>query len=415
MDGETQLRALLTKLDATDPPVSVTDIVAPFRVLQKDLEEQGIPIPESLRYELIAYTLIGRIGQEDESRWGTYYGPMAVFSDNEGKEYDAPDLESITEGALEYWQNRHRATSNIVARMRYADLIWDFSKTVAGSNPDVEYAQSVIDSTIDLLKKGWYESVRHAWLAIERALSVALSINDKARVAKVRDELIRYENSVCNDESPGSWGRSFDLLVLNKSVDLPDVQEDRIILDLEGRLARVVSPDEGTPISPLAVDHATFRLANYYSRKDRWDDVKRVMRLYRDAHLELANSPAVSASISAAWLQRVADALRAKGMRDDAKVVLSRLEHVQGRIGEELTSHSHEVSISKEELDHWLDDITAGRIDEVFSRVAHYFVPRREQIEEQIKDLAEKAPLQALIQNVITDENGRALGTVGSV
>ncbi|OQZ07406.1 MAG: hypothetical protein B6D36_00055 [Planctomycetes bacterium UTPLA1] len=65
-------------------------------------------------------------------------------------------------------------------------------------------------------------------------------------------------------------------------------------------------------------------------------------------------------------------------------------------------------------MDRYVDGLTRGELDEALGRIAVHFIPKREAVERQVQDLAEKAPLQAMIPKVIFDHQ-RPVATIGSV
>ncbi len=76
---------------------------------------------------------------------------------------------------------------------------------------------------------------------------------------------------------------------------------------------------------------------------------------------------------------------------------------------------SHEMKISKEEMDRYLRAMTEGNLPIVLARLATHFVPKKDKIEIQLRDLSRKAPLTFLVSRQIQDHKGRPVATVGSL
>lgn len=49
---------------------------------------------------------------------------------------------------------------------------------------------------------------------------------------------------------------------------------------------------------------------------------------------------------------------------------------------------SHSTSIPKEKLEAYLDSITSGGLDAALNKIAYHFIPRKEQLEQQVLELA---------------------------
>jgi len=185
--------------------------------------------------------------------WGTYYGPMFVFSNADGTATEWPSIKKVTEQIINYWTDRAKTAKHPVLRARYADLVWDFQKVVTNESPHYSIAQIVIDSTIEIAQRNCYTPEVNVIRKLERALSLACALNDNSRIKKIADITIAYEDAITDDSKLGLWGFVYDLLFENDKVKLTADQNQKLIDDLEGHLMRASEPTNKEEIDPWAV------------------------------------------------------------------------------------------------------------------------------------------------------------------
>ena len=73
-----------------------------------------------------------------------------------------------------------------VLRARYADLVWDLTAAIASRKADYEFAKTAIDSYLMAVDKALYVDDHDCFTACERALDVAQSLKDEARIDAAR-------------------------------------------------------------------------------------------------------------------------------------------------------------------------------------------------------------------------------------
>ncbi|NJL27348.1 MAG: DUF4209 domain-containing protein [Thermoanaerobaculia bacterium] len=361
--------------------------------------------------ELIAFDLKEDY-PEAQNRWGTYYGPMAVMQDESGQWFESPSIQAISASVLAYWQRRAAEASNPLLKLRYADLVWDFSRKVAGIGADISMARCVIDATVAFSGIGTHRYPSTVVEKLERALSIGLSIGDQERVDTLRDAIIVYEDRVAQDNLCGSWGFSFDLLLKQNKVKLAENQEQSIVTQLESRMNRLARKISGE-LDPHAVEAAALRLASYYRSRNQGADNRRVLAVYASAFEGAAS--VTTPMVGSVWLQKVYEVLRQHGLRDHADSIEVKMRDLSRQAAGQMQKYSASFQIPRADMDRYIEELTAGSLAEALDRIAVQFVPKRLAIEEQILDLAAEAPLQALLTRKIADQDGRTVATVGSV
>lgn len=396
----------LGKFDQEIKPISESDVSKAISSV-RDSEESSEP-PIQLVAEAMAFDFCEDY-QDHITEWETYYGPMFGFSNGDGW----PSIKNVTKEIIEYWTDRAKTAKHPVLRARYADLIWDFQRVVTNESPHYSMAHIVIDSIIEIAQKNCYRPEVNVKTKLKRALSLAIALNDDSRIEKVADTIISYEDTITEDSKLGLWGFAYDLLFDNVKVKLTTAQNQKLIDDLEGHLSRASHPTDGKEIDPWEVDAAALRLAKYYRKVGRAADTKRVVDEIGNAFIQ-ASSEATGLQASG-WLQHVHTIYKEFGLTDEAEQISIKLREVGEKAKSELKSVSHTVEISKEKMEEYVATLIEGEFDVVLTRVAAHYIPKKSEIETQLKELAQKTPLAFIMPMELIDDKGRPLAKVGSL
>lgn len=345
--------------------------------------------------------------------WGTYFWPMFVFSNEDGTATEWPSMKKVTGQIINYWTDRAKTAKHPVLRARYADLVWDFQKVVTDESPHYSMAQIVIDSIIEIAQRNCYTPEVYVKRKLERALSLAIALNDNSRIKKVADTTIAYEDAITDDSKLGLWGFSYNLLFENDKVKLTDDQKQKLIDDLEGHLLRASQPTNKEEIDPWAVEAAALRLAKYYRKIGRGEDTKRVIVAIGNAFIQASSK--ASALQTSAWLQRVHATYKEFGLSDEAEEISIKLREVGEKKKSELKSFSYTMEVSKEKMEKYIAALIEGELDDVLTRIAAHYIPKKSEVEKQLKELASEAPVAFLMPMELLDNTGRPLAKVGSL
>ncbi|MFC1945582.1 DUF4209 domain-containing protein [Chloroflexota bacterium] len=398
----------LGKFDQEEKPISERDVSEAVKsVKDQNLSAQPMPwVAEASAFDFCEDY------QNQTTGWGTYYGPMFVLDNGDGTATESPSLKRVTEQIINYWTERAKTAKHPVLRARYADLVWDFQEVVTKTPPHYSMAQIAIDSIIEIAQNNCYTPVVNVKKKLERALSLAIALNFKSRIKKVADATIAYEDTITDDARLGLWGFAYDLLFENTKVKLAAGQKQKMIDDLEGHLLRASHPANKEEIYPWAVEAAALRLARYYRKVGRNDDVRRVIVAMGDAFIQASSK--ASALQTSAWFQRVHSTYNEFGLTDEAEEISIKLREVGEKTRSELQTFSHTMEVPKEKMDKYIADIIEGEPGDVLLKIAAHYIPKKGEVEEQLKDLASQAPIAFLIPLELQDNKGRPIAKVGS-
>ena len=347
---------------------------------------------------------------EQASPWNTYFHPHGGATFSDGTQFHVPDIAQADPEILEYWRRRSLEASHPVLQARYADLVWDFSPHFKVKR-DVAQARVAVDAYLATVERRLFIRLPEAVPYLTRALSLALSIGDDGRARLAVAAMLSFFEGEAKPNHHGTWAFIFDDVLQNKKAPITSGQEERIVSGLESVLQRA-STLNTEDFSPWDAQAAAERLAAYYHKHGRPEDVRRVIRIYGGAFESISEQ--ASSSLSTAWLAPVLDAYRNLGMDEDAKRVQLKLAEKAKTLKSEMKTISVPVEISQAEVDGFLEVLTAGTADECLTRIAFEFVPKAEPVRDLLRKMTEQAPLMARIAVVKSDE-GFTVATAGSV
>lgn len=404
------LTEILDKFDQEIKPISEADISKIIHSVRdpKDVSEP----PTQWIAEAMAFDFCEDY-QDQTTGWGTYFGPMFVFNNRDGTATESPSVKKVTEQIIKYWTDRAKTAKHPVLRARYADLVWDFQRVATNESPHYSMAQIVIDSTIEIAQRNCYAPEVNVIRKLERALSLACALNDNSRIKKIAETTIAYEDAITDDSKLGLWGFSYDLLFENDKVKLTADQKQKLIDDLEGHLIRASEPTNKEEIDPWAVEAAALRLAKYYRKVVREEDTKRVIVAIGNAFIQASSK--ASALQTSAWFQRVHATFKEFRLSGEAEKISIKLREVGKKAKSELKSVSHTVEVPREKMEKYIAALTEGELDVVLTRIAAHYIPKKSEVEKQLKELAGEAPIAFLIPMELQDNMGRPLAKVGSL
>jgi cation transport regulator ChaC len=331
----------------------------------------------------------------DESPWHTRYGPDSTAIKADGTPRYAPDIAEIDEEIITHWEHRSSVAQHPILRARYADLTWDLKKTVTSKPADIQYAQRAIDAYLDgVTAKLYKEPLIHAALASKRALTLALSINDKTRIQQSKQVMLDLFKENAQPVHIGIWATIYDSLIENKKIGLTPEETADLIQGLE-RILAASTIKGGEQFDPWSAEAAARRLAAYHEQQGKKDEAKSVIRTYGTAFEQLAAE--ASPMLAMSWLQPIHDEYKNRGMKDDA----ARVQAVSAEKGKNVASDLKEVRTSVEitdaELQTFVEQITQGTPHDALLRIAADFIPRTEEIKAFLQELLTAAPLMARI------------------
>lgn len=411
-DVTAELADVLSSFEQNTKPFSEHDVEMSLENLRHALDKRGEVTGEELQAEEMAFGFCEDYSNTN-SGWGLYFGPKWVLPGEDGRVGEWPSIHFVTAQMLAYWSTRARDARHPILRARYGGLVWEFSRRVTGQNVDPEMARIVIDAAADIAAVDCHKYVKSVMTKLERALSLSLSLNDGNRVNRMCEAIMSYEGKHGGAGETMVWGLSYDLLLEAKGVSLSDEQSAKIIRDLEDRLRRSVDASEGASSDPFAIESVALRLASYYRKTGRKEDMRRVLITYGSTFLTLAEK--CDALVGSAHLRKIHSVYVDFGLRTEAEAIAVGLRETGKRCKDELAHFSVPVEIPKQEMERYVESLISNTFETSMLRIAYTYVPKQNEIRQQIQDLSEKNPIIFDAPMVIQDDEGRPVAYVGSM
>lgn len=367
-------------------------------------------LPKKLLAEMIAFGFAENY-QDSDTGWGTYYGPMLVMPNKEGQMVESPSIKLVDAEMLSYWSERANQARHPILKARYADIVWDFSRRVTRSTGDPSMARIAVVAYIDSTQKHLNKHDFDIAKKLNRALSLALSINDEALVQKVKETIISSEAYIAANGNIKNRGFSYDLLIEQHRISLTEDEKHQIIASLEQWLSIVSDAANQELFDPFASEEAALRLAKYYRKINDQNKMREALLKYRDAFLE--PSKTASSLVASSWLQKIYTTFRQFSLLKEADEIAVQLRKIGAKSKDEMVTITGEMKISKEQLNSFIDDITEGEMEDALSRIASHFFLNKNEVEGRVKEIAKKTVLSNLVTQEIQDYRGMPIAKIG--
>ncbi|MCX6583785.1 MAG: DUF4209 domain-containing protein [Candidatus Aminicenantes bacterium] len=409
IDPNSRLNEILNGFDKQTEPINEDEIQGSLIKIKNEFDTDGVKITDELNAEILAFSFAENY-KDEKTGWGTFFCPIWVYPNESGQMREDPSIKLVTKEILVYWSKRAIEAKHPIFKSRYAGLVWDFSKIITNENPNPEMARIVIDTTMDIAFHRFHTYDISVIDKLEWALSLSISLNDTIRVKKVANGIISFEDLIAEDDKPGLWGFSFDFLINKKKIPLTEEQKNKIISDLEERLNRVSNSEK---LHPFAAEAAAIRLAEHFRRLNQNEKVREVLLKYGNSFLKEAETK--SPLVGSAWLQTVHSVYLNFGLKKEADSVLIVLRKIDKRSGIDLKQISLKFEIPKDKLEKFVSEMLKGNLEHILSKIAFYFVPKRDKVENQVKELSREFVFPHLFPTVRRDQNGRSVAQIGPI
>ncbi len=401
-----KLREIANEFDSCKEPFSEHIICDKMREegMESDLDDF-----EELA-ESIAFRFSENYGDKNYN-WGTYYGPLAILGNDNGTVTITPSLDKVTPEMIAYWEKRATEVNHPILKARYADLVWDFSEKVTGKKPNYKLALQVIESNLEIAKNKLHKYNRAAVIKLERALDLSIALNQPDKITETKKLIFDFENETAEIDKPGSWGIAYDLLMDKKGLlDVAEIQQ--IISNLESRLSQILSDKSIYLTNPFTVEACALRLANYYRSQQIQSDLERVLTDIERVYMEIDPASSPNSIFSLEKLQKM---YFEYGLMEHEKRILRLVEQAGSQRLHGMQTVKVPIKFDVKEVDDFIEKLTSGNLKKAVANIVSYHVPRRNKIEQEIKDLIKQAPLTFTLKESLVDETGRKIAEIGSI
>lgn len=377
------------------------------RALENIVKNNSIPIDDEIDAELMAFAFF-ESDKDDQSHWGTYYRPLiSKIGENQNVLYEYPSLGSIDHQMLSYWNERGHKSIHPILVSRYFGLVWDLSSKISNKKPDHKIGKKYAESLLDTVEKKFFKEATYAKIKVSRALQISLSLNDKYLISRSKKTVISLDHNNRDNNKPGHWGFAYDLLYSGNKNLLTKPELKEIIDTLEHRLFEKKRED------PWVSKAAASRLADYYSRNGKSEDLKRVLFSLADSYFFFSKK--TSSVQSASYIEELYKIFTQFKLTRESKEILIKLCEAQKKSQDEFKAISTSVDIPTEEINKLVNYVLSGNNKEVFEKISISNIPRKNDVETSLLRTSKDHPLMYMIGRTIVDGNGRVVSKVGSI
>ena len=109
---------VLDEIEQSTEPIAESAIADRLRQALSAADQQpGASLED--KSEFFAF-MVTPAYQDEETRWGSYYGPRALLKDAEGNTIEVPALTEVGPESICYWSGRFRESKHPVCPSRYS-------------------------------------------------------------------------------------------------------------------------------------------------------------------------------------------------------------------------------------------------------------------------------------------------------
>ncbi len=385
--------------------------------IKKIIDEQGeeYKLHDEDIAERIAFDFLPEY-PDDKTGWRTYYGPMYVIPNKQRQMVEYPSIQSVSEQILSYWGDRANISKNSILLSRYADLVIDFSPTVINKIANYNLFHLVIDANIYISEK-LLASPLDCRTKLERALNLAIQVNDKNRLKNAKEAVINLHKNVAVDDKAGLWVFAFKWLLLDYCEKVPITEEERgyLLNDLEERLERIKNQ-----IGPM--EHSVSLLAEYYAKQNDEANLMRVLEIFENAFKsdERNESSALLKMNAYDQIHEIYRKYRDRGF-SKAKKAEDRVSEEIGSLDINWEKSLQKISVTKtiknEDIEKFLKQIFRENesLSDTLTRTVLSFLPKKETIAKQLDEISKQSPIQFLCSTQVVSDEGIPVAKLSSL
>jgi lysyl-tRNA synthetase class 1 len=400
------LEEIVQRYDGKEGPFTEFDIGRELNAARSALIDPSEPEKLGAWAEVLAFALA--TGQH-ENPWNSYFGPMGSATDADDKTIYFPDIAGTPAVTVDHWAARARSLKHPFLKARYADLVWEMSGLIGKRKRNLEDARIAIDSYLDAIPR-MADDHEHLLFAI-RTLDLAVLIGDKECTYRARTALVGVHRELMKTHS-GMWWYTVDRLLEDKNAAVTDEERAELVADLESIVKNGSTTGDPAQFNPHEARDAAERLIPYYRRLGKFDDITRLHKVLGESfeHFALNADP----MLAAALLQTATDEYRDAGLKEEHDRTRILMQQKIGAAGENLKSFEHQIEISKDDMETFLDLVVVDDLGTSFVRLTREFLLNRAELERQVQKTLKEAPLMAHITQMIMADD-RVAAKIGSV
>ena len=361
---------------------------------------------QEFQYEMTAFNLQPNA---TNSPWGFYFGPSLSFADANGSPIYYPSLTDVTKEAVLYWEGRYKSVLNVLLKMRYAALVWDFKPRIVQENYSSDLYRVYVDSMLDVCDNDYAEHPVITTTIYDRLFSITKGQSED--LAKVKQSMVSFEKKCATDDATRYWACQF-LIMLENRKWFSQSEIDTLVQAHEKRLKRLTYTEDIAKSNVWTIEQQCKLLSDYYKSHQKNDEIKRILNIEEKAHR--LNFPTIAPIQKLGILEHLHNKYQYYGLGDESKRLLAEIQNAGKASKSSMEATNIEFTIPQEVYDQAEEMFgkKASSDADRWKNFAVYFIPSKANEEQSLKELAEKYPLRYMIATQMMDANGRPMSIV---
>ncbi len=102
-------------------------------------------------------------------------------------------------------------------------------------------------------------------------------------------------------------------------------------------------------------------------------------------------------------------------MVKEAETISKKLSEIGPKVKENLSEISHSMELSDQEINDFVNSFLSEDISRDIAMISFRFVPKRDQVTQQVLELSKNAPLQFMMPKALLGEDGRTVAEIGNL
>jgi len=338
------------------------------------------------------------LGSSQQKRSLKRFAPLVEYTN--GTVF--PDVESFSEEQIDYYKRRADETRNPIHKARYSDIVWELQK-------DHTFARKAIDAYLQCVPS-FYDNDWQLEMAdsLGRAAQLALFLNDKNEVNKVKKELFRWITILADNVKYRFCLELIDaILEMKKFVDHEELKTTVEIASLGTRFYRKMK--DGYHLQRSFLEKLVELMLVLKDHEKALEYRKQMAESFvEEGDWKLENYPSGNL-VAAFFYQEAAKSYADLGDAEKVNELKKRIKiHTREAIETEFKEIKTTVTFPSEPIKDYIKKLTSITLREALTKIVNeaFLIPSLGRIKLEVEEQKKKSPLSFIIPQVsIRDDN----------
>lgn len=340
--------------------------------------------------------------------WDSYFGPpYARYLD--GTIRSSYTLQDINKDIIIYWKQRSKECNHPVLIARYAGLVYSLGKKVTEIKTEYDTVKLYIENQLKSVTKGYFSNPLICYHKLERVIDLASRFGLDIILQESIEAVRNIEKLNAKQENPGTWIKSFEILIDKKFEISPDLTNE-IIDELAHRFNLSLEPNkEG--IYNLAGSEAAFsKLAPYFRKHKLTENLDNLLKAMSDQYWAAAKI--AKPMMANYYYEKLLDITSKYGEKKQLSAIYRAIQCNNPKVLEEMRPFPIEFEIPMDMVNNLTEEVLSGDIYSVLGKLAIGFIFNPYDVFSSVDNNSNFA---AIITRTLHDSTGRKIATVKPV